>query len=46
MKTKSLVVLAILILAISWQASSQTIKLPSPDFKKDMLGAFSPGEDL
>lgn len=46
MKIKSLFTLALLIMAVSWQANAQTIKMPSPDFKKDMMGAFSPGDDL
>ncbi|PZX47787.1 hypothetical protein [Algoriphagus chordae] len=46
MKVKSIFTLVLLMMAISWQASAQTIKLPSPDFKKDMMGAFSPGDDL
>ncbi|SFT44793.1 hypothetical protein SAMN04489724_0799 [Algoriphagus locisalis] len=45
MKIKSLL-FAMLLLAISWQASAQKIILPSPDFKKDMLSAFEPGNDL
>lgn len=46
MKNKALFTLVALLLVFSWQVEAQTIKLPSPDFKKDMLGAFSPGDDL
>ncbi|MEP0713104.1 hypothetical protein [Algoriphagus sp.] len=46
MKINLLFSVALLFMAINWQASAQTIKLPPPDFKKDMLGALSPGDDL
>ncbi|UZD23257.1 hypothetical protein [Algoriphagus halophytocola] len=46
MKTKVIFAFTVLLLAIAWQVEAQTINLPSPDFKKDMLGAFSPGDDL
>ncbi|MFC5623216.1 hypothetical protein [Algoriphagus winogradskyi] len=46
MKTNLITAFIFLLAAISFQASSQTIKLPTPDFKKDMLGAFAPGDDL
>lgn len=35
-----------LVAGFAFQASAQKISLPSPDFKKDMLGAFSPGNDV
>ncbi|WP_268033850.1 hypothetical protein [Algoriphagus sp. PAP.12] len=37
---------AFVVASFSIQASAQKISLPSPDFKKDMLGAFSPGNDM
>lgn len=37
---------AFLVAGFAIQASAQKISLPSPDFKKDMLGAFSPGNDV
>ena len=41
-----LVTLAILAIISSHEASAQKISLPSPSFKSDMLGAFSPDDVL
>lgn len=42
----SLAVIFFLGLGLVSHANAQKISLPSPDFKKDMLGALTPGSDV